>query len=204
MTQFRSTVILNVFSVLLIFSANQFHVRGDAEDKQDSELIGSHYIVPVGHDSPSNGFGGTRLELNEMVKLPAGFNSRHTGCYFLKYLDSDNRRVRLMTTKDGDEGFSYDMTGERSDRIGPLKNPEGQEWILEPVGDQKGGGSYYLRVANGKLKGWYLTFAEKGERRKVVGGVSPKYATYWTAKLTPEPGHMSKIGFCPTPFKKMR
>ena len=180
----------------------------DPEQEREAKKAGSKYIVPVGYDGPSRGWGGTRLNTVSsqvgfaMVKIPAAANWRNEGCYFVREFDKAHQLIRIMATRDGAVGIGYDLTGEKK-HIVFLNDPQALEWIREPVGEQNERGSCYLKVANGKLQGWYLSFEEQGKEIELgFPGNAWPFATYWKAQLTPKPGHMSKVRFSSTPFKE--
>jgi hypothetical protein len=193
----RSTSLL-VTTLLAFYCYGGADVRlhADPAEKEGKELAGSVYVVPVGHFD-------TRLSLfgkpQGFVMFEAKENLRNRGCFFIRRLNDEGTRIRIAGTRDGPEGIGYNLTGEQK-TIDWAKEPEAREWILELIPREKGGGNY-LRVANGELKGWYLSFEEKEhEAVTSIGSRSAVFVKYWKAQLTPKPGHMSKIGFNHTPF----
>jgi hypothetical protein len=174
-------------------------LHADPAEKEGARLAGSVYVVPVGHIDTRL----TRYGSKGFVMFEAKENLRNRGCYFIRNLNDEGTRIRIAGTQDGLEGIGYDLTGERK-TIEYGKEPEAREWILELIPREKGGGNY-LRVANGELKGWYLSFEEEEHRAETsIGSRAAVTVKYWKAQLTPKPGHMSKIGFNHTPFVKPR
>jgi hypothetical protein len=192
---------LLVITIVAIFCIGGADVplRADPAEKEGARLAGSVYVVPVGHiDTRLTRYGSEGFVMFEVKE-----NLRTDGCYFIHNLNDEGTRIRFAGTRDTLGGIGYDLTGERK-TIGYAKEPEAREWILELIPREKGGGNY-LRVANGELKGWYLSFEEKEHRTETsIGSKAAVTVKYWKAQLTPKPGHMSQIGFQPTPFVKPR
>jgi hypothetical protein len=197
----RKRLILIAAGVLTFLNTEGIRRTLAQSDKSDERRVGTKYIVWAKR-STQNGFGGTRFDkLGSkgfgMVEIPDGGNWRDSGCYFIRRLG--NNRVIISGSPNATFGYTFD---EQTKTIVSSKTAEASEWILEPAPREKGG--HYLKVAHGKLSGWYLDFEEKEERYEVSFGTESGIAKFWRVKLSEKPGRMSNLDFQDTPFKKTK